>query len=136
MGAREHVLKSRGFLYVASWAKHFREIPSHRKSSYLKRFPSRFLKVSPYLDVARVYLDVESVVNMLKLLNPCIVLVDNKLLHIISGIARTIIVPENKVVYRHHRVLITLADNLANYFRILLKSDPKRFREELKKFEK
>jgi len=29
-----------------------------------------------------------------------------------------------------------VADNLANYFRILLKNDPKRFRDELRRFEK
>ena len=32
--------------------------------------------------------------------------------------------------------LMIIADNLANYFRILLKNDPKRFREELRRFEK
>jgi len=29
-----------------------------------------------------------------------------------------------------------LADNLANYFRVLLKNNPRRFREELRRLEK
>jgi len=29
-----------------------------------------------------------------------------------------------------------IADSLANYFRILLKADPKKFEEEIKRFEK
>ncbi len=37
---------------------------------------------------------------------------------------------------RYMENLFTIADNLANYFRMLLKSDPKRLREELRRFEK
>ena len=37
---------------------------------------------------------------------------------------------------RYMENLITIADNLANYFRILLKDNPRKFREELRKFEK
>ena len=40
-------------------------------------------------------------------------------------------------VKEKHRVRLTLiADNLANYFRTILKEKPKKFREELEKFEK
>jgi len=68
-------------------------------------------------------------------LRPSVILVDDKLLDIVKDV-NTLIILEKNIRYRHHRRLMLLADNLANYFRILLKEKPKKFREELKRFEK
>ena len=135
VGARDHVLKSRSFLYHVAWVKHFREVPSPRKSSYMKRFPRRFLRVRRYLDIVRIVRSVEALLSAISMHRPRLILVDNKLLQYVQTDVATVI-PENRVVYRHHRALIMLADNIANYFRVLLKSDPRRFLEELRKFEK
>jgi len=67
--------------------------------------------------------------------NPAVILIDNKLYSMVKGLD-TQVVPEKNVRYKHHRRLILIADNLANYFRILIKDNPKRFKEELRKFEK
>ena len=130
VGAREHVVKSRGFLYHAAWVKHFREVPSHRKSSYMRRLPRRFAVLKRYLALVRIALDVEALVRVIASHRPSLVLVDNKLLKYVR-IEGAKVVPENRVIYRHHTVLMLLADNLANYFRLLLKNDPRRFVEEL-----
>ncbi len=45
-------------------------------------------------------------------------------------------VRESRVKERHRKKLILIADNLANYFRILLKNNPKKFSKELSIFEK
>ena len=61
------------------------------------------------------------------------VIVDDKLYTVIEHPRR---IKESKVREKHRRKLIIIADNLANYLRILLKDDPKKYAEELKKFEK
>ncbi len=43
---------------------------------------------------------------------------------------------ESRVKERHRRMFLLLADNLANYFRVLLETSPERFREELARLEK
>ena len=43
-------------------------------------------------------------------------------------------VRESRVREEHRRKLILVADNLANYFRILLNNNPRKFREELRRF--
>ncbi len=47
-----------------------------------------------------------------------------------------LIIPERNIRYKHHRRLMLLIDNLANYFRVILKERPRKFGKELKRFEK
>ena len=66
---------------------------------------------------------------------PAIILIDDKLAkHVLNIDALT--VPESHIRLKHHVRLMLVTDNLANYFRILLKNSPKRFRDELSRFEK
>lgn len=137
VGVEEHVLKSSSFLYLTSWAKHYREIPSHRKNSYMKRFPARFSKILPLLSLVRIYLTVDDVKQVLQTRKPVLVLIDDKLVkHVENTLTNILIIPEKNIKYKHHEVLITLADNLANYFRVLLNTNPRKLRKELEKFEK
>jgi len=133
VGAREHVLKSSRFLRACKWVKHFREIGSDRKSSYLSAFPKRFEKLRPFLDIVRICLDAQAIQRIIDELGPRVVIVDDKLYNEIQHLRK---VRESRVKERHRKVLTLIADNLANYFRLLLKSDPRRFREELERFEK
>ena len=66
---------------------------------------------------------------------PAVILIDDKLAKHIQNVD-VLIVPESRIRLKHHVRLMLVADNLANYFRILLKNDPKRFRDELRRFEK
>ena len=43
---------------------------------------------------------------------------------------------EGRAKRKHEEYLNKLADNLANYFRLLLRENPRKFNEELRKFEK
>ncbi|MEL9941042.1 MAG: hypothetical protein QXG81_05425 [Ignisphaera sp.] len=43
---------------------------------------------------------------------------------------------ERSIRYEHHRRLMLVADNLANYFRMVLRDSPRMFEKELRKFEK
>jgi len=45
-------------------------------------------------------------------------------------------VKESRVKERHRRKLVLIADSIANYFRVLCNSNPRKFREELERFEK
>jgi len=66
-------------------------------------------------------------------LRPRVVLVDDRLYNHIEYQAK---VKESGVKERHRRKPILLAGNLANHFKILLKSNYRRFRKELRRFEK
>jgi hypothetical protein len=137
VGAEEHVLKNPSLLYHAGWAKHYREIPSKRKKGYMRRFPDRFSKTRNYLRIVRVFTSIERCLDLLGSINPVLVLVDDKLVdRVREALPSATVVAESRVQHRHHRLLITLADNLANYFRIILREDPGRLRENLKRFEK
>ena len=133
VGTREHVLKSGRFLKAAKWLKHFREIGSDRKSSYLSTFPKRFEKLKPFLDIVRIRLDPRATQRIVEELEPLVVIVDDKLYNEIQHSRK---VKESRVKERHRKMLTLIADNLANYFRTLLKNEPKRFGEELRRFEK
>jgi hypothetical protein len=134
VGAWEHVLKS-VITGMAGWAKHYREIPSKRKRGYLRRFPQRYRKLLPYLAVSRVCLTVECVAHLLGGLNIEKLIVDDKLLPKLNPGANTL--PESSAVRsRHYRVLVTLADNLANYARVMLEEDPAKAWQAIKGLEK
>ena len=133
VGGWEHVLKSRVFSTLCIGLEHYRRVPSWRKARYMRFFEKRFLRLREFIDVARVVLNPNEVDRVLRVVRPGLVVVDNKLLRLITYEPK---IPEGSPKPRYLENLMTIADNLANYFRILLKNNPKRFKEELRRFEK
>ncbi len=133
--AREHILKSQRFTTIASSLKHYRKVPSARKKTYLKTFIRKYAKPYNYLEVIRILpynLGAMSNVNrLLSEVKPALIIIDDKLYNKVN---HPIKLKESRVRRKHFKNLVTVADNLANYFRILLKDDPKKFKEELKRF--
>jgi len=132
------LLKSEEFLRLMSWAKHYREIGSNRKRRYLERFPQRYTKLLGYISLSRVYLSYIDLNKDLRMIEGLValMLIDDKLANKVVAPSRATVVTESRIKYKYHRQLMALADNLANYFRILLNRKPERFREELRRFEK
>jgi len=130
---REHVLKSRVFGRLCTGLRHFRRVSSSRRASYLRFFSRRYSKLREVIDLARVVQSIDAVESLLHRYRPALIIVDNKLSRYISYEPK-VLESEPKPKYMNN--LITITDNLANYFRILLKNNPKRFREELRRFEK
>ena len=120
---------------MAGWARHYRELPSERKRGYLRRFPKRYQKLLPYLAVSRVCLTLECVTRLLESLDTEKVIVDDSLLPKLGISANTL--PESSAVRsKHYRVLVTLADNLANYARVILEENPTKAHQAIKQLEK
>jgi len=139
IGVEDRLLKSEEFPRLMSWAKHYREIGSNRKRRYLERFPQRYAKLLSYISLSRVYLSYIDLNRDLRLLEGLValMLVDDKLANSVVVPSGATVVTESRIRYKYHRQLMALADNLANYFRILLNSSlEERFREELKRFKK
>jgi len=130
-------LKEPSFARKASGLKHFREIGSDRKRMYLKAFPRRFERLKQHLEIVKVLIygeeSIKYIDDYLRRVRPSLVVVDDHLYHLISYPNKLV---EGKTRRDDLRRLVVIADNLANYFRILLKSDPRKFREELRRFEK
>ena len=122
---------------IASTLKHYREVPSNRKRSYIRAFPKRYTKLYNYIEVARVFTKTYSAIyainNLLTTLEPALVIVDDKIYEAINYPNK---IRESQAKRRHETYLKRVTDNLANYFRILLKENPKKLREELRRFEK
>ena len=135
VGSREYILKSRGFLYATSWLRHCREVPSRLKRRYLRRFRDHYPRIAVHLLLARAGRDVLQLVPLVESISPSVTLVDDKLMKYFKHID-TVLVPDKSTRYTHHKRLMLIADNLANYFRVVLKDNPRRFREELRRFEK
>ncbi|BES81034.1 hypothetical protein PABY_06010 [Pyrodictium abyssi] len=133
VAAREHILKSRSFQRATTWVKHFRELGSDRKRTYLAAFPRRFEKTKTLLELARVCLSTRCAQDLVDRYNPVVVLVDDKLYNAISHRRK---IAESRVREAHRRILIGLADSLANYARVLLEKQPRRLRGELLRLEK
>ncbi len=53
--SREHILMPRSLLYATSWLRHYREVPSRLKKSYLRRFNKHYPRITEYTLLARVY---------------------------------------------------------------------------------
>ena len=104
------------------------------KVSYLRKFVKHYSGISQFLTHVKILKETSHLPNFVKQVKPSLLLVDSKLVKYVEDLG-IYIVPENSIRYRHHERLMLLADNLANYFRILLKNDPKRFREELRRLE-
>ena len=137
VGVREYALKEQYFSTVASMLKHYREVPSKRKHSYIKAFLRRYFKLRNYIEVARVYKysqqAIKEVNELLKELRPVLVIVDDGIYDAIDYPRK---IRESLAKRKHEEYLKKLTDNLANYFRILLMSNPTEFREKLKEIEK
>ncbi|RLI01471.1 hypothetical protein DRO31_06415 [Candidatus Bathyarchaeota archaeon] len=128
-------MKTRSFLYATSWLEHFRRIPPRRKNNYLRKFSKRFPRISQYLEHVKISTNTDKLVGFIKTIHPAIIIVDDKLASLTQSTG-TPIVLERNIRYRHHERLMLIADNLANYFRVLLRNNPRKFREELNRIEK
>lgn len=133
VGARANILKTRVFGNLCSGLKHYRRVPSWRKKRYLKFFERRYSRLKEFLSVARVALSLDEVNRIASSLDLGLAIVDDKLFNSIDVEPR---IRESDPKPRYVDNLFTVADNLANYFRILLKNNPKKLREELIRFEK
>ncbi len=134
VGTWEHVLKS-VLPSLASWARHYREIPSERKRGYLRRFPVRYQKLLPYLAVSRVCLTLDCVTRLTRNLGIEKAIIDDSLIPRLSLSIDAI--PESRAVKsKHYRILITLADNLANYARVVMKKNPAKALQVIRRLEK
>jgi len=133
VGARECTLKTRRFARATAWIKHFRELGSDKKRQYLTTFPRRFRKVREYLELVKICMDIDCVQRYVDQYKPYVVMIDNKLYNEIKHPRK---VRESDIKEHHRKKLITIADNLANYFRALQKKNPKRLHSNLREFEK
>ncbi len=133
VGAKASVLKTRTFGNLCSGLEHYRRVPSWRKKRYLKFFERRHLKLKGFLSIARVALSLDEASRAARSLSIGLAIIDNTLFNSIDVEPK---IRESDPKPRYMENLFTIGDNLANYFRILLKSDPKRLREELRRFEK
>jgi len=115
--------------------KHFREVSSRMKAGYLRRFVKHYPRMSQLLTYVRIIRDVDYLADLVRQMKPSLVLVDNKLAKYVNNLG-VYLVSEDNIKYMYHRRLMLIADNLANYFRILLKTDPRNFEEEVRRFEK
>ncbi len=91
------------------------------------------MRLKSFMEIARVVFSPNEAERILFIARPGLVMVDNKLMKMITYEPK---IPESAPKPKYLDNLVMIADNLANYFRILLKSNPKRYREELKRFEK
>ena len=135
IGGFEHILKRKEFLRKTSWIKHYREISAREKHIYIVLFPRRFKKIESFLSVVKICRNIACANDVIGSVTPAVILIDDKLYNNFHNLA-SVVIKESRIYYRHHRRLCLLADNLANYFRILLKRNPRRYLEELKRFEK
>jgi len=135
VGARELIAKSRAFSRLCSDLKHFRRVGSDRKTRYLESFRERYSKLKSMLEVSRIFLSVEDLLRFVALISPriAVAVVDDKLYRVIEVKTK---IREGSPKPKYMDNLMVVADNLANYFRILLKNRPERFEEELGIFEK
>ncbi len=132
--AEESVLKTRKFQRLCSGLKHFRRVGSDRKSSYLRRLPKKLEKLQEHLVAVRVVDSGEEAADVVDQLKPALVVVDDKLYHLIDHRHK---IRESSPKPRYLNNLLTIADNLANYFRLLKKSsDKSKLLRELRRFEK
>ena len=134
VGAEEHVLK-RIIVRRASWVKHYREIPSREKRSYLRRFPQRYRKLLQYLAVSRLCFTIDCIDHVLRDIQPELLVLDDKLARELAANTR-VLLESNAARQRHLRLLITLADNLANYARTQIRENPSKALTRLRELEK
>ncbi len=127
------MLKRRVFGRLCTGLKHFRRVASRRKSSYLRFFERRYMKLRDLISIARVVLSVDEVNSIVRGIRVGLAIVDDSIFDRVE-VEPKIRESEPKPKYMDN--LMTIADNLANYFRILLRDNPRSFREELRRFRK
>ncbi len=133
VGAYEHVLKSRVFGQYCTGLKHFRRVSSRRKARYIRFFEKRFTKLKEVLELIRIVQTIDKVNEIIQIHQPALIIIDNKLA---ASIDYQCMILEDSPKPRYMNDLITIADNLANYFRLILKNNPRKYGEKLKLFEK
>ena len=134
VGAREDVLKSRRFTRTCSMLKHFRRIGSDRKKQYMRTFIKRYQnRIKSLVEVVRVFDNVDELLDYLNSLNPALIIVDDKLY---DKIVHHNKIREGSGKPKYMEYLVLLADNLANYVRIIKKSNPRKLVVELEAIEK
>lgn len=130
-------MKNPAFSRTTSMLKHYREVGSDRKRSYIRAFPRRYFKIRCYLEIARVLTysptNIKRMNRMLYKLQPDPAIIDDKMYNSVTYPKK---VREGDVHKKHLKRLVLVADNLANYFRLVLENNPAMFREELGRFEK
>ncbi len=130
VGAREDVLKSRRFTRTCSMLKHFRRIGSDRKKQYMRTFIKRYQnRIKSLVEVVKVFDNVDELLDYLNSLNPALIIVDDKLYDKIK-------IREGSGKPKYMEYLVLLADNLANYVRIIKKNNPRKLVVELEAIEK
>lgn len=103
-----------------SWVKHVRELSKHKKRLYLASFYRRYKKILPLLEVSKIYTSssISKVNGLVQVLRPFIVIVDDKIYHLINHDKK---IREGNVKSGNRKVLVLLADGLANYARYIRK---------------
>ena len=101
----------------------------------MKRFPERYRKLLQYLTVSRVCFTIGCIDRVLKALNPELVVLDDKLAEELAVNTRVLLESSAKA-RRHLHLLITLADNLANYARLQLHENSSKALTRLRELER
>ncbi len=134
VGVREDILKSRRFTRACSILKHFRRIGSDRKKQYMKTFIKRYQsKIKDIVEVVKVFNDVDDLIEYLESLNPTLIILDDKLYDKVKLQNK---VRESSGKPKYMEYLMLVADNLANYVRLIKKSNPRKLATELERIEK
>jgi len=134
VGAEEHILKSRDFSRLCGSLKRFRRVGSDRKQQYLKSFMRRYMRyLRDYLSVVRILRSVDDVNELIRKISPAVIVVDDKIYGILNHPVK---IRESSPKPKYMDYLLLIADNLANYFRKLLKENLSAYVNELREIEK
>ena len=126
VGAREHILKSRIFGRLCTGLRHFRRVSPSRRASYIRFFERRYMKLKEVLALAKVTLSVDSAERILSFYRPAVIIVDDKLFRRLGHGTK---IRESAPKPRYMDDLMAIADNLANYLRILQSKNTKKFQQ-------
>ena len=96
----------------------------------MKRY-KRYLR--NYLSVVRILRSVDNVNELIKEISPAVIIVDDKIYGIFN---QPVKIRESSPKPKYMDYLLLIADNLANYFRKLLKENLSTYVNELREFEK
>ena len=98
---------------------HFKELSGEARKGFLRAFPRRFRRIAPHLGHARLFTNPEEVYRFLSSLHcvDCTTYCDDTLYRWLRK-RGLYVIPESRVP-RGLRPLMLLADNLANYYRVM-----------------
>lgn len=91
------------------------------------------MKLKEVLALAKVTLSIDNAERILSFYSPAVIIVDDKLFRRLGHGTK---IRESAPKPRYMDDLMAIADNLANYFRLVLRNNPRLFQKELKRFEK